>query len=94
MASIDATALSIVHATLTADTVDDVTFSRAREIEVVNVDGADAIYFTTDGTDPTVAGDDTHVVPGTIGYLEVFSKTPVVKLISSGTPKYSVRVVR
>lgn len=87
----------ITHGTLTADTVDTVTITPdAEEIEVVNVDGAAAIYFRVGGAAPTVEGDDCEVVPGAIGVLRV--ATPgdapyTVKLISSGTPKYSVRAV-
>ena len=87
----------IKHGTLTATTVASVTITpSADEIEVVNVDGAAAIYFTADGSTPTVEGDDCEVVPATIGVLRV--ATPgdapyTVKLISSGTPKYSVRAV-
>ncbi len=87
----------IKHGTLTATTVATVTITPdADEIEVVNVDGAAAIYFTADGSAPTVEGDDCEVVPATIGVLRI--STPgdppyTVKLISSGTPKYSVRAV-
>lgn len=87
----------IVHGTLTADTVDTVTIvPDADEIEVVNVDGAAAVYFTVGGATPTVEGNDCEVVPGAIGVLRVATpgEAPyTVKLISTGTPKYSVRAV-
>lgn len=64
-------------------------------VEVLNVDGAAAVYFTTNGTDPTVGGDGCHVLPAAIGAVEVNDETAgstsVVKLISAGTPKVSVR---
>lgn len=85
----------IVHGTLTADEVTTVTLTDLEydQLEVMNVDGAAAIYFRVDGEDPEVDGDDCEVVPATISVLRV--PTPAVdnevRLISSGTPKYSVR---
>ncbi len=64
-------------------------------VEVLNVDGAAAVYFTITGVDPTVAGNTCHVLPAAIGSVELSDTTPgattVVKLISAGTPKVSVR---
>ncbi len=66
-------------------------------VEVTNVDGAAAVYFTTNGADPTVGGDGCHVLPAAIGAVEVNDETPgatsVIKLISAGTPKVSVRAL-
>lgn len=80
--------------TLVAATVDTVTFSRDCDtVEILSHDGAGAIYFTVDGTTPTVAGANTLVIPAAAGALEVEVPTAgntVVKLISSGTPTYSV----
>jgi hypothetical protein len=91
---------------LTASTVDTVTFtSTVGQIEVVNVDGAAAIYFTVDGSTPTVGGKGTFVVPAAIGSRTVRAVadtttvtagqapgvSKVVKLISSGTPTYIVQ---
>ena len=89
------------HAQLAASTVDTVTLDRDYpEVEVVNRDGAAEIYFTVDGSNPTVAGDNTEYLPATSGASVRVSAgafvtgTPtVVKLISSGTPKYSVQGV-
>ena len=79
---------------LVAATVDTVTFDRdCDEVEVI-ADGAAAVYFTVDGSAPTVAGNNTHVLPaGAVGRRRVVVPTSgdtVVKLISSGTPRYSV----
>lgn len=88
-----------VHAkTLVAATADTVTLSRrANKVEVLSHDGAAAIYFTVDGSAPTVAGGNTYAVPVGVGGLEVDlddSDPPtVVKLISAGTPLYSVTAV-
>lgn len=69
--------------------------------EITNVDGADKIYFqvlsnANSSTVPTVAGNDCEVLPAVPGSMTVPLPTeggdPVlVKMISSGTPVYSVR---
>jgi hypothetical protein len=56
--------------------------------------GTGVIYATIDGTAPTVQGADTFVVPAN-GEPRIFSfpqgvSSKPVKLISSGTPSYSV----
>lgn len=86
------------HATLVADTVTTISTldDGYQRVEVTNVDGAAAVYFTIDGTTPTVAGSGTQVLPASISSLSVKDispgAAPTVKLISSGTPKVSVRV--
>jgi hypothetical protein len=83
--------------TLVAATADTVTFeSRVATIEVLS-DGAADIYFTIDGSTPIVAGKGCYRLPSAPSSREVDvpaefiseAKT-VVKLISSGTPNYSV----
>lgn len=86
------------HGTLVAATVTTVTLTRDfQRVEVVNVTGTAAIYFTVDGSDPTVGGDDTYVLPAAICSFEAPSassgSTTVVKLISSGTPGFAVEGV-
>jgi hypothetical protein len=86
----------IQHVTLTADDVKEVSLNKNyQRVEVLNVDGAAAVYFTVDGSDPTVEGDDCHCIPAAIGALDAPSvrqdNPTVVKLISTGTPKVSVR---
>lgn len=83
------------HLTLAASVVDSITFSgNPKTVEVCNRDGAAAIYFTVDGSVPTVGGDDCFVVAAAAGAaLSVDASATaatVVKLISSGTPAYSV----
>lgn len=94
-----ATAVLASHATLTASTVDTITFAADLEqIEVLNRDGAAEIYFKVGSkpeppADPTVGGADCYSIPAAIGSAKVSvqaSGVTVVKLISSGTPKYSV----
>lgn len=91
--------MRIKHQQLTAATVDTVTLNADYpQVEVVNRDGAAAIFFTIDGDAPTVEGDNTHVLPAAISGVTVPSNADtgdptVVRLISSGTPKYSVRGV-
>lgn len=85
------------HLTLSAASVASLTFdSDFSTVEVMNVDGAAAVYVSVDGsTSPTVAGTGFHVVPAAVGAaleLPVLTNgNTVVKLISAGTPRVSVR---
>lgn len=80
--------------TLVAATVDTVTFTEdVSVIEVIGLDGAAPIYFTVDGSVPTVGGAKCFVLPAAVSVNEVTAPggvAPVVKLISAGTPRYSV----
>lgn len=83
--------------TLTASTVDTVTFTGTdvAELDIVT-DGTAAIYVRFDGTNPTVGGTPCHLVPAVAGVWSYAPRTAgatVVKLISTGTPKYSVAKV-
>ena len=92
-----------VHGTLTAATVATATVTAPaetgtrnlrslRHVEVLNRGPSGDIFFTVDGTTPVVNAADTYVVlPG--GGVEVDvpgADTITVKLISAGTPAYSV----
>ena len=79
------------HGTLVAATVATVSVTGTHEEIVVVNHGSDAIYFTVDGTTPTVQGDDTFVcLGGGFATAEARGAGPYsVKLISSGTPAYS-----
>lgn len=83
------------HVTLVAATVSTLTFDRDFDrVEVLNVDGASAVYFRLDGVDPVVGATSCHVLPAAIGAVEVeppSNANTEVRLISSGTPKVSVR---
>lgn len=83
------------HVTLAAGTVTTVTLDRQYgSVEVVNVDGAAAVYFTVDGSEPTVEGAGTVVLPAAVSGVDLSASSDdptVVKLISSGTPKVAVR---
>jgi hypothetical protein len=83
------------HFTLVADTVTTCTFSsNFGRVEILNVDGAAAVYISTDGSAPVVGGTGYDVLPAAICSVEVADQTSgntVVKLISAGTPKVSVR---
>ena len=91
------------HVTLAPTTVDTVTLDQERQwVTVLNRDGAYEIYFTVDGSDPSVGGDDTYVVAKAIGAESTArfpteveqppggENEPVVKLISSGAAELSV----
>lgn len=81
--------------TLVANQIDTVTFQRksVRTFEISS-DGAARIYYTTDGSEPTVSGANTFPIPDggpssvMANNMEGFAA--VVKLISPGTPTYSV----
>jgi len=79
------------HATLTASTVDTVTMSGGarKRAELVN-QGTDVIYFRTDGTDPVEAADENEVLLGSERLAISMGDDGVIKLISGGTPTYSV----
>jgi hypothetical protein len=85
------------HKTLSGTTVDDVTMSGTfNQIEVMNRSGAASIFFTVDGSTPTVAGDDTDVVvEGTSLQVRPDRQrdgTVVVKVIGNGND-YSIASV-
>lgn len=68
-------------------------------VDVCNVDGAAAIYFTTDGTAPDTSGtaNDNYCLPATICSMKVKvnpATATTVKLKSTGTPAYSVTGIR
>lgn len=83
-----------VHAkTLVADTVDTVTFTGAdlTQVRVIS-DGTEDLYVSFGTVTPTVAGTMCHLVPaaGAVVLPVRTSGDTVVKLISAGTPTYSV----
>lgn len=91
-------AASPQHATLVAGQVTTLTFDEDfRRVEVLNVDGAAAVYFRVGAAvPPTVGGAGSDVLPAAIAAVEVdvhTSGNTVVKLISAGTPTVSVRGV-
>jgi hypothetical protein len=80
--------------TLVASTVDTVTFADDLDTVEVLSDGAAALYFTADGTTPVIGDDACWELPaGATSARTVPVPTAggsVIKLISTGTPKYSV----
>lgn len=76
---------------LVASTVDTVDFGGDIPADVeVQTDGTAAIYVTLDGTTPTVGGVNTYRIPAAICVLRLPAGTHALKLISLGTPTYSV----
>lgn len=82
--------------TATADTVDTVTFAYFTDQVEVYGNGTDALYFTTDGTVPTVGGAATYFLPSGMSAFRVAKArkqsdgSTVVKVISHGATLYSV----
>lgn len=96
-------AATAVHKTSGVATVDTVTLTaNAAPLEVVNRGTVDPLYVTVGLTTdvpaaPTVAGDDTYVIPpGGVRTIPVTGATTgtdyVVKLIAASATAYSVRV--
>lgn len=89
----------IKHATLSTGVEDDVTFTEATDSATVINHGTVPIYFTVDGTTPTLAGDEIYVCNAGINYQisGIASKTStgkppavVVKLLASASCAYTV----
>jgi hypothetical protein len=81
------------HATLGVATVDTVTFPITYPYEtvtVINRDPTSPIFFTLDGTTPTVAGDDTWVAPVNQSTIASF-QGGAVKLIAAAAAAYTVQ---
>lgn len=81
------------HHTLVALTVDVLTFTQTCGTFVVfNRGAASDIYMRMDGTNPTVAGDDTYFIPPNQDrrFSPPDAGNAVVRLISAGTPPYSL----
>lgn len=80
--------------TLVASTIDQVSFDTRESVVEIISDGTADIFGTTDGSTPTVNGPQCFIIPaGGVIVRELSprgSGTTVIKLISSGTPKYSV----
>lgn len=84
------------HVTLAAGVVTDVPLeTNAGRVEVFNR-GTDDVWFTTDESTPVADADDVHLVTAGSA-VEVSDETggqdSVVKLLSTGTPKVSVRAL-
>lgn len=88
-------AVDAQHGTLVASTVATVTLvGDYTRVEVLNRSGTAEIFFTVDDTAPTVAGSGTYILPAIAG-ASLVTPSPsaaatIVRLISSGTPTYSV----
>ena len=81
------------HATLVAATVDTVTMSGGsrKRAELVN-HGTDVIYFRVDGVDPVAAADENEVLLPSERLAIPLPDSGEVRVISAGTPTYSVIV--
>lgn len=83
------------YATLVADTVNTVTFTRDYErVEVSSVDGTTRVDFTVDGSTPVRGQTGTHYLPAAISAVELDVSTAgptVVKLLATAACVVSVR---
>jgi hypothetical protein len=89
--------VSVIDKTLVANTQDTVTFvTPVVTVEVLS-DGAAELFFTIDGTAPTIGGQHCYVLPAGAPAARTVSRpggvqnlVAQVQLLSAGTPKYSV----
>lgn len=78
---------------LAASTVDTVTVDANTDTVTILSDGTAAVYFTVDGSTPTVAGINTLPIPAAVSTFEVGPRhgfAGTLKLISAGTPTLTV----
>lgn len=92
--TVDADEVGVHEVTLTAATVDTITIEGSNDpIELLS-DGAASVFYTLDGSTPTVRGANCRQLPA---FPSAVTKSPrysgslVVKLISAGTPTISVQ---
>lgn len=93
--AVGAAELAAHDITLVPSNADVVNFARdCAEVEVLNLNGAGIIYFTVDGSAPTVAGKHCHLVPAAAGAGKRVNVRgaglTTVKLISAAAASYSV----
>jgi hypothetical protein len=81
--------------TLAANVVDAVNFARDPQFVEILSDGAAKVYVTVDGTEPTVGGGNGYILPAVpcARRLTHGGNPRAVRLISAGTPMYSVTAV-
>jgi hypothetical protein len=93
---IEAGQIGAYSKTLAANAVDTIIIAGPLEgVEITNKSGSAEINFTTDGSAPTVDGASTHELPAALSSRVVdvnagHGETVEIKLISGGTPEYSV----
>ena len=80
--------------TLTANTVETVSFlGNVAAVEVIS-DGSAACFYTVDGTTPTVNGGNCYILPAgsvSVDTRRMDGPADVLKFISTGTPTLSVQ---
>lgn len=97
MADYTIEAVGVYAKTLTASAVDTVKYNGYAPAVEVYCDGSSSIFFTVDGSEPTIGGSNTYWLPEVPAARVVkipFREAITVKLISSGTPEYGVTLTR
>lgn len=88
------------HVTLTANVVATVIFDvDADLVEILNIDGSAEVWATIDTSTPAVGGNGSWLLPAAVGSIELRppgtgTAPTTIKLISAGTPRVSVGVLR
>src|SRR5690242_1280724 len=80
--------------TLTANTVETVTFAGNIAAAEVISDGAAACFYTVDGSTPAVNGGNCYILPAgttSVDTRRMDGSADVLKFISTGTPTLSVQ---
>jgi hypothetical protein len=83
---------------LVANTVDTINFSLFTPYIEVSTDGSATMAVTVDGTTPAVGGPRSYPIPASMSQRTIrlgpaLGRNPSVKLISGGTPTYTVTAV-
>jgi hypothetical protein len=84
------------HETLIANTVETVNFTDPgmHGIIVCNMGATNKIFFRLDGTNPTIAGDDTYLAaPGAYMFITQRTQITEIRMISNGAQPFSVMLV-
>ena len=77
--------------TLVAQEIDTVTIDGDLDKQLIVSDGAAEAWFTTDGTDPEIDGENSWYLPAAPCSDDVAWRTGELKIISAGTPRIRVQ---
>lgn len=82
-------AIGLHEITLTANVVDTIRWKRNVTSARLFSNGTAKVYYTLDGSEPTVGGTNCYVLPDAVSIyedLELGRTVDIIKVVSSGTP--------